>query len=86
MKDIRIRIRIAEHDFQVKLRNTIRLLEKGNKVRVTIFFKGREITYPQFGTQLLDKMVNGTKDIANVVTRVEKDRTFFVVLEPQNER
>lgn len=80
MKEIRLRPRIAEHDLQTKIRAVRRLVIK-NKVKVQVFFKGREITHPEQGTSLLDKVIEATKDIARVETRIEKDTRYFVVLE-----
>jgi translation initiation factor IF-3 len=47
---------IDDHDYQVKMRNAIRFLEEGNKVKVTMRFRGRELSHIELGTQLLDKM------------------------------
>ena len=78
-KEIQIRPRIAEHDFQTKLRAIRRLLVK-HEVKVKIFFRGREFTHPEIGGNLLRRVIEETKDIAKVTARYEKDINFFVIL------
>lgn len=57
IKGIKMRPVTAEHDFQVRLRATQRFLEEGDKVKVTIQFKAREITHPELARRLMDKFV-----------------------------
>ena len=57
IKGIKMRPVTAEHDFQVRLRATQRFLEEGDKVKVTIQFKAREITHPELAKRLMDKFV-----------------------------
>ncbi len=68
VKGIKMRPVTAEHDFQVRLRATQRFLEEGDKVKVTIQFKAREITHPEIGRRLMDRFVEAIS--ANAV--VEK--------------
>lgn len=79
MKEIQIRPRIAEHDLQTKIRAVRRLLPK-NEVRVQIMFRGREITHPEIGRDLLRRVIEDTKDIAKVKAWKEEGNRFFVVL------
>ena len=79
MKKIQLRPKIADHDFQTKLRAVRRLVLK-HKVKIQIFFRGREITHPDIGMKLLDRMVEGTSDIARVEARCEKDNRYFLIL------
>ena len=79
LSEIQIRPRIAEHDFQTKLRAIRRLLTK-REVKVQIFFRGREHSHPDIGSNLLRRVVEDTKDIATVKARYEKDNRFFVIL------
>lgn len=80
LKEIQIRPKIAEHDFQTKLRAIKRLLSKKNEVKVQIFFRGREITHPEIGSRLLHRVIEETKDIANVKVRYDEDNRFLVIL------
>jgi translation initiation factor IF-3 len=57
---------IGEHDLQVKVRNAIKFLEDGDKVKVTYRFIGRNITHPEFGRQQLDRVIQMTSEIAQV--------------------
>ncbi|MFH1382818.1 MAG: translation initiation factor IF-3 [Chloroflexota bacterium] len=64
VREIRLRPRIGDHDFQSKARIVKKLLGGGDKVRVVIFFRGREITHPDIGFKLLQRMVEELKDVA----------------------
>jgi translation initiation factor IF-3 len=64
LKEVKMRPKTEEHDFQVKVRNARRFLEEGNKVKVTVMFRGREVTHPEFGRRLLVKITEELKDIA----------------------
>ena len=64
VKEVKLRIRIEEHDFDVKTKNAIRFLEGGDKVKATIMFRGRELTHPELGEELLNKMAVKLQDIA----------------------
>lgn len=66
LKEVKLRPKIEEHDIQFKLKHARSFLEEGNKVKFTIYFRGREITHKEFGNQLLDRMVEELKDIAAV--------------------
>ena len=79
VSEIQIRPKIAEHDFQTKLRAVRRLLTK-REVKVQIFFRGREFTHPEIGSNLLRRVIEETKDVATVKARYEKDNRFFVIL------
>lgn len=80
LKEIQIRPKIAEHDFQTKLRAMRKFLSKNNEVKVQIFFRGREFSHPEIGSRLLHRVIEETKDIANVKARYEKDNRFLLIL------
>ncbi len=61
---LRMKAQIGIHDLQIKLRKVRELLSEGNKVRVTVRFRGREMTRPQLGTDLLQRVVQELADIA----------------------
>jgi len=63
---IRLRPNIDEHDLLVKMKNSRRFLEDGDKVRVFVVFRSREFTHPEFGHSLLSKFIENLSDIANV--------------------
>jgi translation initiation factor IF-3 len=66
VKGIKISPRIAEHDLGFLIRNAIRFIEEGHKVKVTCQFKAREITHPELGRQKLDFFADQVKDYATV--------------------
>lgn len=66
VKEVKMRPKTEEHDFQVKLRNARRFLEDGNRVKVTVMFRGREVTHPEFGRKLMEKLAEQVADIAQV--------------------
>ena len=72
LKGIQMFPNIEDHDFEVKVRSAIKFLEDGDKVKVTIRFKGRQITHPEFGRQQMDKVVLMTKEVG----QVEKPAAF----------
>ncbi|MBE0598553.1 MAG: translation initiation factor IF-3 [Desulfuromonadales bacterium] len=66
IKEVKMRPKTEEHDFQVKVRNARRFLEEGDKVKVTIMFRGREVTHPEFGRRLMEKVTEELKDLGQV--------------------
>ncbi len=66
VKEIRLSPKIEEHDFNFKTKNARKFIEQGNKVKLNILFKGRQITHIEFGRQLMDKIVNELEDIAKL--------------------
>lgn len=68
LKEVKLRPGIEDHDFEVKFKNALRFLQDGDKVKVTIMFRGRELSHPELGQVLLQKMAEQLK--ANAI--VEK--------------
>ncbi len=66
VKEVKIRPKTEEHDYQFKLRHIERFLANKNRVKVTIMFRGREIAYPQLGAKILDRIVEELKDQINI--------------------
>ncbi len=66
LKEVKMRPKTEEHDFQFKVKHARRFLEEGNKVKVTVMFRGREVTHPEFGRRLLEKVAIEIKDIGQV--------------------
>lgn len=58
VKEVKLRPNIEEHDFNVKMKNVLRFLSDGDKVKVTIMFRGRELSHPELGKEVLDKVAN----------------------------
>jgi len=83
VKEVKFRTRTDEHDFQFKLRNIKRFIGQGNKVKAAVFFRGREITHPEIGRVMLDRVIEATKDIAVIeqMTKFE-GRNMILILAP----
>jgi len=66
LREIRLRPKIGNHDFEAKARSARKLLADGAKVKVTIMFRGREITHPELGWKLLQRMTETLGDAASL--------------------
>lgn len=87
VKEVRLSPSIEEHDFNTKLRNALRFLSKGDKVKASIRFKGRAITHKEIGQRVLERFAEGCKDVAIVETQPKMDgRNMFMVLAPKNDK
>ncbi|WGD74540.2 translation initiation factor IF-3 [Bacillus subtilis] len=87
LKEVRLSPTIDEHDFNTKLRNAIKFLEKGDKVKASIRFKGRAITHKEIGQRVLDRFSEACAEVATVETKPKMDsRSMFLMLAPKNEK
>lgn len=66
IKEIKLRPTIGEHDLDIKLRNTLGFLEEGDKVRITLRFRGREMDHQELGMQVLNRVQETLKDNAKI--------------------
>ncbi len=66
LREVRLRPKIGDHDFESKARLTKKLLDGGDKVKVTVLFRGREITHPEIAMRLLRRMAESLKEVASV--------------------
>lgn len=66
LREVRLRPKIGNHDFEAKARVARKLLTDGAKVKTTILFRGREITHPELGWKLLQRMSETLKDVASL--------------------
>lgn len=66
LREVRLRPKIGDHDFEAKARSARRLLAGGDKVKVTVLFRGREITHPEIAWRLLQRMAESLKEVASV--------------------
>src|SRR3981081_817042 len=57
VKEVKFRINVDDHDYETKKNHVLRFLDDGDKVKATIFFRGREMTRPSLGRQLLERLV-----------------------------
>lgn len=87
LREVRMKPKIDDHDIDFKTRTAAKLLKQGDKVKVTVMFRGREITHPQIGKNLLDRVVGSLNDIASI----EKDamlegRHMTLILTPDKKK
>jgi len=84
VKEVKVRPRTEEHDFQFKLRHVKRFLSEGNKAKISILFRGREIAHTEFGKEMLDRFIEGVKDLAVIeqAPRLE-GRNMVMILAPK---
>ena len=84
VKEVRLSPVIDEHDFNTKMRNARKFIEKGDKVKASIRFKGRAITHKEIGREVLDRLIEETADIASLETRAKMEgRSMFIMLAPK---
>ena len=84
VKEVKLRPKIEEHDLEFKLRHARRFLEEGDKVKFTLMFRGREVTHPELGVRVLERVQDELDDIAGVESRIAHEgRTMTMLLAPQ---
>jgi translation initiation factor IF-3 len=66
LKEVRIRPRVQIHDLETKIKTARRLLEEGDKVKITVMFRGREMNHPELGVKALQQVAEGLNDIAGI--------------------
>jgi translation initiation factor IF-3 len=84
LKEVKLRPKIETHDYETKARMAERLLIDGSKIKVTIMFRGREITYTSFGRKLLDRMAEDMAPLATVEREARLEgKNMFMILAPR---
>jgi translation initiation factor IF-3 len=84
VKEIKFRPMIDDHDYQVKMRSMARFFEEGDKVKVTLRFRGREMAHQELGTKLLDRVKDDTTKVAKVEMEPRfEGRQMVMVLAPR---
>ncbi|QJA06794.1 translation initiation factor IF-3 [Thermosulfurimonas marina] len=83
LKEIKVRPKTEEHDLQTKIRHIRRFLEDNNKVKIRVFFRGREIVHPELAQKVLQKIQEAVKDLGQVemAPRME-GRQMIMILAP----
>lgn len=80
-KEIRVTPNIEQHDFNFKLKNAKKFLESGDKVKITVRFRGRELNYLKLGEETLKKFIEELSDVATVEkTPVLEGKNMFILL------
>ncbi len=79
VKEIRLRPKIEEHDYEFKLKHARKFLEGGHKVKATVMFRGREMAHQEFGHALIKRFIEDLADIAKVVREPTMEGRQIVV-------
>ena len=84
VKEVKLRPKTDEHDILFKIKHVRRFLEEGNKAKITVVFRGREITHMNLGQNALDRFVEDLKDIAIIEVRPKMEgRNMFIIVAPK---
>ena len=84
IKEIKMRPNIDDHDYDTKMRSVVKFLEEGDKVKVTLRFRGRELSHQQLGMQLLQRVAEETAEVAKVEAYPRMEgRQMLMVISPK---
>ena len=87
VKEYRLSVTIDTHDFETRVRNSSKYLEKGHKVKVSIRFKGREMAHPELGKEVLIRFAESLNEIAEVEQQPKMEGRFMtMMLMPKKEK
>lgn len=87
LKEIKVKPNIDEHDLQVKIKHAREFIEKGNKVKVTCMFRGREMARPELGRKVTDRIVEELQDVAQTESSPKQlGRNLSLVLAPMGKK
>ena len=85
VKEVKYRPGIEEHDYEFKTRHVRRFLEEGDKVKVTMMFRGRQLSHPEIGLDVLERVLGDVEDLGKIESQpVREGRTMTMVLAPLN--
>lgn len=80
LKEVKFRPGISEHDFDTKVRRARKFLEEGNKVKVTMMFRGRQIAHPELGRQVLERVAQQLADVAKVESEPKLESKLMIMI------
>lgn len=85
LKELRVTPNIEEHDFNFKIKNAKKFLSDGNKVKITVRFRGRELNYVKLGEQVLNKFAESLTEFATLEKKpLLEGKNMFIILAPNN--
>lgn len=85
IKEVKFRPGIEHHDYDFKLRHARRFLAEGNKVKLTMMFRGRQLSHPEIGLEVLKRVTADLEEVSKIETRpVREGRTMTMVLAPRS--
>jgi translation initiation factor IF-3 len=86
VKEVKFRINVDDHDYETKKNHVLRFLEEGDKVKATIFFRGREMTRTGLGRQILDRLIKDVEEKSIVEFRPRQEgNTLHAILAPKKD-
>jgi translation initiation factor IF-3 len=84
LKEVKFRPGIDDHDFDTKVRHARRFLEEGNKVKVTLMFRGRQIAHPELGKQVVDRVAAELADLSKIESDAKMEgKSMTMILTPK---
>lgn len=84
LKEVKLRPKTDEHDMQFKIKHVRRFLEEGNKAKVSVVFRGREITHMEIGQNALARFADELQDIGIIEVRPKMEgRSMFMIVAPK---
>ena len=85
LKEVKMRYKIEEHDYQVRINQALRFLQANDKVKATVTFRGREIQHTNLAIELLQKMANDLENFAEIQQLPSRDgKNMVMILIPKN--
>ena len=81
LKEIKFRPNTDTHDYEVKMRSITKFLENGDKVKITLRFRGREMAHQQLGTELLERVVSDTSHLGKIdfIPKIEGRQMVMII-------
>ncbi len=87
LKELRVTPNIEEHDFNFKVKNAKKFLNDGNKVKITVRFRGRELNYVKLGEQVLNKFSEELSEVSVLEKKpLLEGKNMFIILAPNNNK
>lgn len=84
VKEYRLSVTIDKHDFNTKVNNALKHLQKGNKIKASLRFKGRQLSHPELGEEVLNRFAEALSDVADVETGARMEfKTMYMLLVPK---
>ncbi len=87
IKELKFTPQIGEHDYQIKLKKALEFLSEGNKVRITLKFKGRQLSHPELGMDIVNRFINDTQEKSNVEVEPKLEgKQIVAILTPKSKK
>ncbi|MGH2587239.1 MAG: translation initiation factor IF-3 [Dehalococcoidia bacterium] len=80
LREVRMKPKIDDHDVNVRMRTVEKLLKEGDKVKVSVMFRGREVTHPEIGRALLNRIYDRVKDLGTVEKQPSMEGRFMTMI------